>query len=260
MNFRGNYRAIMERRTVEIKEKVNIVLLDGRVGTEIEKTLERLAECTVLPIRGIEGARDETLFHPDIFFHFIKKVCVCAPNVPPEMRATLSKAGYEVISGNSVVKPEYKYEVAYNAARVGNTVFHNLRYTDPVLKDKLLEAGCKFVHVNQGYTKCSVSIINDKAIITADKGIAEKANENDIEALLINEDQGITLDDAGRYQGFIGGATGIVDSKWLVAGDAKKLKDYEKIREFLEKNNVVIVSLGRGKVKDVGSIMVSQRL
>ena len=45
--------------------------------------------------------------------------------------------------------------------------------------------GYEIINVKQGYAKCSICVVSDNAIITADKGIAKAAIQNRIDVLEI---------------------------------------------------------------------------
>jgi hypothetical protein len=232
------------------------VIIDGRANEEvIDFFINRNIE--VIKVENILGARPETACHPDIFFHAVSgRKLVCAPQVA-EMRSEcdiLRSRGFDIIFGKTKIRADYSFEAAYNVARVGRFAFHNLKYTDSVLRAELEKESVSFIHVNQGYTKCSVSIVNEDSIITADSGIAKAAAKAGIDALLIEPDQGIYLN--GKHQGFIGGATGKLDNTWLLAGELSHLKDCKKIEKFINSKNVDVACISRGQAVDIGTIMV----
>jgi hypothetical protein len=117
--------------------------------------------------------------------------------------------------------------------------------------------GLEPIDIKQGYTKCSISVVDENAIITADIGIAREAEKRGIEALLIEPSQGILL--PGLDYGFIGGSSGLLDRDiWPVYGDARKLVSFPSIYDFLSKKNIKILSLSDGNVVDLGGIIPLQ--
>ena len=90
------------------------------------------------------------------------------------------------------------------------------------------------INVNQGYTRCSTLVINDRAAITSDISIKNALESNGAEVLLISPGN-IFLD--GFDYGFIGGAGVSFDGKTVFFGNVKKHPDYEKIRGFCKKYN-----------------------
>ena len=89
--------------------------------------------------------------------------------------------------------------------------------------------------------------------ITADKNISNTAIKNNIDVLLI-ENKGIIL--KGYNEGFIGGATGLIENNLLaVNGNIKLHKDYIRIKQFCREYGVDIVSLSDEPICDIGSII-----
>ena len=170
------------------------------------------------------------------------------------MLKALEFYGFKLIEGSTMLRPRYPYDIAYNVARVGKFAFHNLKYTDFVLKKELEKAGVELVHVNQGYTKCSVSVIDANSIITSDKGIAKAASKKGLDVLLIKPEENILLPGLGH--GFIGGSSGMINrDKWMVAGDFETLESCGNIKKFLEKKGISCVFVRNQPVIDIGSII-----
>jgi len=201
------------------------------------------------------GVYDAISFHPDIMFHHIaNERVVYAPGTSPHVVKRLEFYGFKLIEGGTVLKPYYPYDIAYNVARVGKFAFHNLKYTDHVLKRELENTGVELVHVNQGYTKCSISVIDQDSIITSDKGIAKAAEKRGLDVLLIKPEEGILLPGVGH--GFIGGSSGMIDKdKWMIAGDFKSLESCDVIKKFLEKKGISCIYVHNQPVTDIGSII-----
>ncbi len=236
------------------QKPLRLAIADGRISAAAEEALGRLG------VRLLKTERHPSLyeavsFHPDMLLHPTGgERIVHAPGIGSGLEAALAEAGFRLICGDTGLAPEYPKDIAYNAARVGSFYFHNLKHTDPVLRRELEKAGAEPVHVEQGYTKCSVAIVNESAIITSDAGIARAAEKKGIQALQIPPAQNILL--PGLNTGFIGGATGLVDKLALaVNGRARLLEAYEPIRRFLSQKNCSLLSLSGLQVTDTGSII-----
>ncbi|MGB9780983.1 DUF6873 family GME fold protein [Caldanaerobacter sp.] len=231
---------------------VKCVLIDGR-ELDIGKALERLG-IKVLYTERCTDLYEAISYHPDIHVHPLDEgEVVVAPNVSQAFLHKLVELDIKVIKGKTFLKRNYPYDIAYNVARLGNVAFHNLKYTDPVLREELEKRGVKFLHVNQGYTKCNIAIVDDRSFITSDTGILDVAVKNGFDVLLISPG-GIVL--KGFDYGFIGGATGLIGKRKLAfTGDFSYLKDYEKIMDFLNKKGIEIVQLTSAQIKDIGSII-----
>ena len=233
---------------------VSLAVVDMRIEPEIAASLEqngiKLIKTCYYP-----GMYEAVACHPDIMLHHLGgKRIIYAPGTSQHLVDFLLSYGFTPMSGKTYLSPKYPLNISYNVARVGKFAFHNLKYTDPVLREELDKQAVEFVHVNQGYTKCSVSIVDKNSIITSDKGIAKIAEKKGVEVLLIDADKNIQL--KGLDYGFIGGASGLIGkNKWAVAGNFEMLESAYKIYDFLNKRNIEIVSLSKGKVEDIGSII-----
>lgn len=235
-------------------KEVTHVLADGRISAEAQKSLNKLGISVIKTSRHI-ALYDAIAYHPDIVFNHVGgNSAVYTPGIDPSILEELLGLGFDLIKGHTVLKSVYPLDIPYNAARIGDFVIHNLKYTDTVLLDAFEQQGLKLINVNQGYSKCSVSIVDERSIITADKGIAQEAEKRGLDVLLIDNDENIEL--PGLDRGFIGGATGLIGHKlWALNGKLENLKCCKQITEFLDNRGVTSVSLTQGAVIDIGSII-----
>ena len=232
------------------KKQIKAALIDYRAALA-ESALKDIG-ITVFKTPEINIAYPSISGHPDIMFHHCgRNLLVVSPEVFSYYKMIFPDA--DIIKGDSYVKNTYPSDVAYNVARVGNCVFHNFRYTDKVLYEYFLNKKIKLIQTKQGYSKCSVCIVSDDAIITSDKSIHKSAIENDMDALLISEGY-IKLKDF-QY-GFIGGASGLISSNVLCFnGNIKNHPDYNNISAFCRNHHVKPYSLHNGELEDIGSII-----
>lgn len=233
---------------------VTLAVVDGRIPSGTELALSGLGVNTIKTGRHPD-LYEAVAWHPDMFLHHTGgDSIVYAPGTDGALLRALEDHGFRLIKGGTTLAPGYPADIAYNVARIGSFYFHNLRYTDPVLRNILENMGLTPVNVNQGYSKCSVSIVGENSIITSDTGIAMAAGEKGIEVLLIAAGQNILL--PGLDYGFIGGSSGLLGKKnWAISGPASQLEAYPAIFEFLAKRNVSIVSLDSVQVMDIGTIL-----
>lgn len=181
-----------------------------------------------------------------------KGVFVYAPETPKSTLSALKTLGYELIEGTARLKSYYPYDIAYNCAIVGKTAFCNPKYTDPAVLSMLNKCGIRIFPVKQGYAKCSICIISEEAIITADPKIHGKAAEAGIDSHLTAPQKSIMLD--GYDYGFIGGASGLIsDNELAFFGDFNTLSD-GNVCDFLRKHGVKPVSLAIGNLVDLGGL------
>lgn len=187
---------------------VSLAVVDKRIEPEIAASMEK-SGIKLIKTCPYPGMYEAVACHPDIILHHAGgKNIIYAPGTCSHLVNILSAYGFTPVCGKTYLSPKYPLNISYNVARIGNIAFHNLKYTDPVLREELDKQGVEFVHVNQGYTKCSVSIVDKNSIITSDNGIAKIAEKKGIEVLLIEVDKNIQL--KGLDYGFIGGASGLI--------------------------------------------------
>ena len=234
--------------------QVVLALVDGRIDIYMEEKLTSYGIKLIKTKRHF-GVYTAISYHPDIMLNHIGGDCIVyAPGTNKDLLAELKTFGYRIVEGESILKDKYPGNIAYNAARVGNFVFHNKKYIDPVLKNEFSKRDVELLHINQGYAKCSITILNEKLIMTADAGIAKVAEKNGIETLLIEQDENILLSDLSH--GFIGGSSGLIDNNTLaITGNFDLLKKSNEIRQFLFKKAIQPISLSDKRIVDIGSIL-----
>ncbi|MGJ7043932.1 DUF6873 family GME fold protein [Thermoanaerobacterium thermosulfurigenes] len=233
-------------------KKVRCVVVDGR-HCDVANSLKKIGIEVVMTERH-SSLYEAISYHPDIIMHNVGDgQVVLAPDINGNFVKKIKDLNLEVIFGKTVLSRNYPGNIAYNVARLGDYAFHNLKYTDPVLREVLENKGVKFIHVKQGYTKCNIAIVDNISFITSDTGIYKTASKEGFDCLLI--EQGCIKLDGFDY-GFIGGASGLIDKDvFCVAGDLRYHNEYKKIIDFLKYKNKEIIFLSSGEVKDIGSII-----
>ena len=124
------------------------------------------------------------------------------------------------------------------------------------LSSLLTDYASEKIFVKQGYTRCSVCKINDNAIITADKSIADEALVRGADVLLISAGN-ILLN--GYDYGFIGGASVTYRNKIFFFGNIEKHPDYLKMCDFAEKYSVKLISLSNLPLCDIGGGVIYEQ-
>jgi len=148
---------------------------------------------------------------------------------------------------------EYPDDVLLNCAFVNDCVIYNPETVSEEILSFIKNSDLTEITVNQGYTKCSVAIVSDNAIITEDVSIASKAAEAGLHVLLIRKGY-VKL--KGYDYGFIGGCCGKISKDTLAFnGDIKLHPDYKEINKFLKAHKVKPYSLFKGELEDIGSII-----
>ena len=188
--------------------------------------------------------------HPDMLVLPLKagRCLICSDQ--KELIKRMAQFQIETVSC-SALKPGYPSETLLNSLLFGNLLVGgtaSLGYLES------FETKCSAVPVKQGYARCSVIPVTEKAAITADKGIAAALQALGIEILLIRPETGILL--KGYQYGFIGGCCGKISAHELAfCGDFNQLEQHREIEQFLARYDVVPVSLTQEPVQDIGGIL-----
>ncbi len=234
-------------------DSVKLAVLDYRADAQLEAALysEGVSVIRTTPCKELYDAING---HPDILLHHTgENRIVLAPNVFDQLSPVLLKKGFALTKGATWLSRNYPENIAYNVLRVGSYAFHNTKYTDIRILEEFEKLNVKTIHVNQGYTKCSVCIINAATIITSDIKLANAAEKNGIESLLIKPG-GIEL--TGLNYGFIGGASGLIgNNKLAFTGCVENIPEANRIIDFLNIKGIEVKILTNKQIKDIGSII-----
>lgn len=238
-----------------IPEKdADLVIIDGRISEDLLINLDKDINLKILLTTPCEEVADPISYHPDIVLHPVNnKTIVAAPNVFEYYKEKLYGMGIKIIKGERKLEKKYPNDIAYNVGRIHNFAIHNFKHTDEVLKYYLRKENLEFIHVEQGYTKCSMAVIGDNAVITSDYPIYKKLTDLGVDVLLI-EPGHIRLD--GYPYGFIGGTCGNLSKQNLVfSGKFSSHPDNLKILKFLRKYEKNVIWLSDNEAIDIGTII-----
>lgn len=189
---------------------------DVKTGTSAADSMKQVTPVYPLVYPGIAS-------HPDIY--------MC--------KLGLDQDAPVVFSYPEELGHDYPDDIAFNAACTGRYFIHHLQYTAPRLLDIVRNEihahshfpdeadprggdgpGLHCIDVRQGYSKCSIAIVDERSIITSDRGIAKAITRSghDIDCLLISEGY-VKL--RGFDHGFIGGTCGLIESGITEIGSAE---------------------------------------
>ncbi len=155
----------------------------------------------------------------------------------------------ERITGTAKLDSRYPQDIAYDACLIGTFLFCKREATAP----EILQQSYTVIDVRQGYAKCSIAIVTEKAAITEDKGLAQSMRQTGIDVLLL-EPGGVDL--PGYDRGFIGGACGKIAPDILAFfGDVSRHPQYGQMAEFCRNYGVGLLSLSQDALTDYGSLL-----
>jgi hypothetical protein len=233
------------------QNSVNTVLI-GEKHSYLSESLGNLGitailvgkNCAVSPMIGDHP--DISVFHAGGNHLIISETAVIDTN-------RLIQLGFHVQTANKPASPKYPDEVSLNACLVGNRLFHKVSLSDKNITAQAYKNKWRLINVNQGYTKCSICVLDQNHIITADMGIHKAAQQSGLNSLLISSGQ-IELD--GYHAGFIGGACGkIAKDKIAFTGTLKYHKDENKINDYIRSLGIKSIYLTDEPCFDIGSII-----
>lgn len=234
------------------------ILIDKRMRNSEKNTLKYLGY-KLIPIEKSNNVYPEISSHVDIFTTKIGDTLVVEKSKYNDLIMLLRNSEFNIISGKEEVGMHYPEDIKYNVCVLGNYAIHNFKYTDKTVLKLLEENGYELINVEQGYSNCSIAVIDNTSVITTDRKIAEKLIANNFSVLLLDYTPDIKLkDEYGNYSsmtGFIGGAIGKVDNNIIVFGDLNKIDRDNKIRNFIKSRNLNLIDFKGLNVIDYGGIV-----
>lgn len=175
----------------------------------------------------------------------------------PYLRGTLfekrlRKTGAELIFPEIAQSAQYPHDAQLNLCAAGNVFFCNRSCSDAKAVDYLTSiCGLRPLNVRQGYARCSMCVVGEGAVITADRGMYTSASDNGLDALLISAG---FIELRGFEYGFIGGSTFKLSAERLAfTGSLDRHPDKTAILDFLKAHEVKPVFLTELPLFDVGS-------
>ena len=142
----------------------------------------------------------------------------------------------------------YPMDAGLNFCIVGDKLIYNPK---TACESAVSLLKCEKIPCKQGYTKCSICVVDENSIITADSKIAQSAAAHGIDALLV--DKRLSALDGFDYS-FIGGASfKIGKNKLAFTGNINNVTERERIESFLNKRGIEAVYLTSNGLFDIGS-------
>ncbi len=236
---------------------VNIVIHDKRIPRAYIEALEKkLPEAVFMPFsHDAPQVYGSIAHHPDIyFFQADKDMLVHSPDVDKTFLERLTDFGIKLVRGYRSPYGKYPSTALYNAARVGKNIFLNIESVDRAVLETARGKGLTLVDVTQGYTRCSVLSVGEKAIITSDRKIAAEALDKGLDVFEVSP-YPVLL--PGETHGFIGGAGGSSPGgEVILLGDAGLHPQGAEIKDFISVNSAGCVLAETLPLYDAGSLVI----
>lgn len=229
------------------------VIIDNRIR-KIEK--EKLIELgyELIEINTSTKVYPEISSHVDIFACKVRDKIIIEPtqyqNIMPYVK--------NIIKGQDEIQEKYPADIKYNVCTIGKKAIHNFQYTDAKLKQELINNNYELINTTQGYTNCSIAVIDDNSAIVSDKGLYKILKFHGIDTLLVENNLDIKLLNGGNYsskKGFIGGCITRLGDSIIVFGDLNKIDIDCRIRDFITSKNLKIIEFKEFDIIDYGGLI-----
>ncbi len=230
------------------KNSVSKVLISEEADEEIN-SLENMGICCI-KVQNNPRLLPGLGSHADMnYFHYKNNELYCLNSVSAGEWAQ----NFSVIKIKKPESKDYPNDVMLNAVRLGKYFICNEKTVSKEILDSVYKDGLNIVNVNQGYTKCSVCVLSEDAVITDDISIYNELKYILKDVTLITKGS-VKLN--GFNYGFIGGCSGLTaKNKIAFCGEIISHKDHNLIYDALNRNKIDAVELKKGRLTDVGSII-----
>jgi len=232
------------------------LIIDERMRNVEKQKLKELGY-DLIEIKQSKKVYEEISSHVDIFTCKIGDRLIVEPSQYKQIQDGLLQK-YKIISGKEYVGEKYPEDIKYNACTIGKKAIHNFKYTETIIKDELTKQGYELINTTQGYTNCSIAVIDENSAIVTDKGLYKILQKHNVDVLYLEYELDIKLLTNKGYsdrKGFIGGAISRIDNNIVVFGDLSKIDEEEKIRNFIINKNLNIIEFNDLDVIDYGGIV-----
>lgn len=225
----------------------------------IEKQTLKSLGYKLIEIKKSTNVYPEISSHVDIFACKVKDKIIVEKSAYNILKNKLNKDENVLISGETTISGNYPNDINYNVCIVGDKAIHNFKYTDSKISEELSKNKFELINVKQGYSNCSIAVIDENSIILSDRGLYNNLKNSGLDILLLDYIPDVKLfDKNGEYSsknGFIGGAISRISDNIVVFGDLDIIDYGGKIKGFIEKRNLNIIDFKKLDVIDYGGVI-----
>ena len=235
---------------------MNKLIIDNRMR-KIEKNKLKELGYELIEINSNKTLYTEISSHVDIFCTKIKNNLIVEDSQYNLIKENINRER-KVIKGTTKIGKKYPTDIKYNVCIVGDYAIHNFSYTDKKIYEILKKENYNLINVKQGYSKCSIAVIDENSIITADEGIYNTLKQYNFDILFVDYNLNIKLLNEKGYspmKGFIGGAISRIGNNIFISGDIEKIDNNKTIKKFIQKKGLGVISFNNIEVIDYGGII-----
>ena len=196
--------------------------------------------------------------HPDMLLFFSSDAIFCTEayqRIASEELSVISRrAARPIRTVKKELANQYPHDVLFNAAPIGDRLFC---LPSATAEELLTLPGLTPIPVRQGYAKCSVIPVGDRALMCADPSIEKAAKVNGFDVLLLSPG-GIRLD--GYEYGFPGGCASLAPYEKtdtiLFCGALSQYPDGTRMHDFCSAHGYRLLPLGDFPPTDIGTVFL----
>ena len=232
------------------------LIIDERMRTIEKQKLKELGY-NLIEIRHNSNVYEEISSHVDILACKVGDTLIVEPSQFDNIKNE-AKGEIKIQQGQECITEKYPDDIKYNVCIIGEKAIHNFKYTEPAIIGELEKQNYELINTTQGYTNCSIAIIDEKSAIVTDKGLYKILQKHSIDVLYLEYEPNSKLLNGQTYsdkKGFIGGAISKIDDNIIVTGDLNKIDQNNIIRNFIKSKNMNIIEFEGLDVIDYGGIM-----
>lgn len=227
------------------KNRVCAVVVSSQYP-EVLKALSALS-ATAFTVSSCEDLLLPVSQHTDMLFSYLGNGSFICEKSQKNLKSALGLKGFNCID-EVELSTDYPADIVLNSCIIDSSIICNEKYTPEVIKNKF-----QVIDVKQGYAKCSCAVVDESSVITDDESVAAALRKNKFDVLLV--DKGSVRLQGFEY-GFIGGCCGKLSKDTMAfCGDIHNHANYRQIDAFLRERKVYPVSLLKGELLDIGSII-----
>ena len=226
------------------------------LGSAYPEIADALTEMGIKPIclPDNNGIASPVRSHADMSAYYCGNgKLILSKNIAGKCSADMFPHGTDIIVSASGQSENYPLDIGLNACEIDDYIFCKKDSIDDEVLAHAINYNKKIINTRQGYSKCSVCILDNKHIITSDSSIASSAGLIDIDVLLITP--GFFALPGYNY-GFIGGSCFKTNNNTIVfTGKLSGHTDEKRIMQYIENLGLNTVFLTNERCFDIGSVI-----
>ncbi len=228
-------------------------VIDSRAPDVLLHALEREG-FTLLTVPVNQSLNTPIASHADLQLYIGREKSICSNLLHDKYAEWKLDFLQDTISLELEPAMPYPYDVPLNLVSMDGRLFCNPRAVPREIRDRI---GQKPIAVRQGYAKCAILPVDERALITEDMSIYKAAIKEGYDVLLIRKGF-VAL--PGFPYGFIGGAASyaprVALERIYFCGDATEHPDWPEIKAFCERYGKTPIPLTDLPLTDVGTVFL----